>query len=107
MGRRKQIDHERSFVSSRHARNESNKRDGRPKPEALGLSDPAACIAACRDEFITARTGEPGDNFERICRVLSESHHNEDLRELYTCDATYCGVANCAAELDRECHRRA
>ena len=105
MGRRNQIDHGRSCVSRRHVHNQGYRRDGRPKPEDIGLSDPAACIAACRDDFITARTGEAGDNFEEICHVLSLAQHNEDLRELYICDATYCGVANCAAELDRECHR--
>ena len=106
MGRRKPDDYEDACASPRHVYGQGNRRDDRPRPEDSGVSDPVACINACRDQFIMARTGETGDNFEEICRVLSQAQHNEDLRELYTCDATYCGVANCAADLDRECHHR-
>ena len=106
MGRRKPNENEEACASRRHLDSRSNRRNDHPRPEDSGLSDPAACISACRDQFILARTGETGDDFEEICRVLSQAQHNEDLRELYVCDATYCGVANCAADLDRECHHR-
>ncbi|RYP73688.1 hypothetical protein DL770_007739 [Monosporascus sp. CRB-9-2] len=83
-----------------HGQGNNNKRDGRPRPEEFGLRNPTACIRACRDQFIRARSGETGDNYREICRILSRSGPNEDLWELYTCDSTFCGVANCAVDQD-------
>ncbi|RYO93267.1 hypothetical protein DL762_001216 [Monosporascus cannonballus] len=91
-----------TLVSLEHAHGQgnNNKRDGRPGPEEFGLRNPTACIRACRDQFIRARSGETGDNYRDICRILSRSGPNEDLWELYTCDSTFCGVANCAVDQD-------
>lgn len=93
-----------SAATANHGQRKHRRDNGHPKPEEFGLQDPTACINACRDQFVTARTGESGDNYREICRLLSQqgSGHNEALQELYLCDSTYCGVANCAADLDRE-----
>ncbi|RYP45426.1 hypothetical protein DL768_008215 [Monosporascus sp. mg162] len=102
MGQPKESERQVTLVSLEHAHHQGNKnkRDGRPRPEEFGLRDPAACIRACRDQFIRARSGETGDNYREICRILSRSGPNEDLWELYTCDSTFCGVANCAVDQD-------
>lgn len=102
MGSQKDSEHEEPYIARRHIHGQGNRRDAYPRPEEFGLSDPVACINACRDQFMRARTGEAGNNYPEICRLLSRDELNEALWELYTCDSTYCGVANCAADLDRE-----
>ncbi|RYP68958.1 hypothetical protein DL771_006380 [Monosporascus sp. 5C6A] len=102
MGHPKERERQVTLVSIQHAHGQrnNNKRDGGSRPEEFGLRDPMACIRACRDRFIRARSGETGDNYRDICRILSRSGPNEDLWELYTCDSTFCGVANCAIDQD-------
>lgn len=105
MGPPKESNHGQAHVASRHIHDQSSRRDARPRPEEYGLNDPVACINACRDQFMRARTGEAAGNnyYPEICRLLSRNERSEAaLWELYTCDSTFCGVANCAVELDRE-----
>ncbi|RYP83865.1 hypothetical protein DL769_001287 [Monosporascus sp. CRB-8-3] len=102
MGHPKELERQVALVSLEHVHGQgnNNKRDDRPGPGEFGLRNPTACIRACRDQFIRARSGETGDDYRDICRILSRSGPNEDLWELYTCDSTFCGVANCAVDQD-------
>ncbi len=104
MGPGKESKHEEAHVAGRHSYGQSDRRDDRQsqRPEAFGLSDPTACINACKDEFFNGKISGSGDNYPDICRILSPDQSNKALWELYACDSTFCGVANCAVDLDRE-----
>lgn len=70
------------------ARDEYNKQD----PKAIGINDPPACVAACRNEFIVALGQGKELSFQDVCAQLTGDHNSGLFVPLYCCDMTFCGV---------------
>ncbi|KAI1804578.1 hypothetical protein F4811DRAFT_274990 [Daldinia bambusicola] len=63
-----------------------------PNPADIGLQNPEACIAACFDVFVYELLEGRSENFEDVCRLLSNIQPDTELWRLYCCDSTFCGV---------------
>lgn len=62
---------------------------------ASSVADAPACIADCRQKFLTALSPKD-ETIERVCELLSDNDGNTDqpFHLLYCCDAQLCGVDN-------------
>lgn len=74
--------------------------DGRCEGKAWGflatsVSDAGACVADCRQQFLTALSPKD-ETIERVCELFSDKDGEADqmLHRLYCCDAQLCGVDN-------------
>jgi hypothetical protein len=59
------------------------------------VSDAGACIADCRQQFLTALSPKD-ETIERVCELFSnkDGEAGQLLHRLYCCDAQICGVDN-------------
>jgi hypothetical protein len=80
------------------ARDEDNK----PDPKTIGISDPTACVAACRAEFLAALGQGKELSFQDVCTHLTGGQSSGLFMPLYCCDMTFCGVWIDSAGMSRK-----